>query len=66
VCDACGGALIQRHDDDEAIAENRIDVYKEQTSPLEEYYRKAGVLTEFDGMNGVARIFEALCKLLEA
>jgi adenylate kinase len=65
-CDIDGGELIQRSDDNEDVAENRIDVYNEQTSPLIAYYRESGILTEFDGMNGVVRNFDALGKLLEA
>jgi adenylate kinase len=49
VCDLDGAALIQRVDDSAATAENRIDVYNEQTKPLVEYYAKAGVLVEMDG-----------------
>jgi adenylate kinase len=65
-CDACGEALIQRPDDTEAVAENRIDVYNEQTLPLVEYYRKAGILTELDGMGPIADKLDAMGKLLEA
>jgi adenylate kinase len=66
VCDNGCGALIQRPDDNEDVAENRIDVYNEQTLPLVEYYREAGILTEFDGMNGVEHNFAELGRLLEA
>jgi len=66
VCDLDGGELIQRHDDNEDVAENRIDVYNEQTLPLVTYYREAGILTEVDGMDDVRRKFDVLGKLLEA
>ncbi|MDR1293035.1 MAG: adenylate kinase [Clostridiales Family XIII bacterium] len=65
-CDVCGGKLIQRPDDTEAVAENRIDVYNEQTLPLVEYYRKAGTLTELDGMGPVAEKLDEMGKLIEA
>ena len=46
VCDKCGGALIQRSDDNEATILNRLKVYREQTSPLKAYYRERGKLRE--------------------
>ncbi|MDX9708860.1 MAG: adenylate kinase [Trichloromonas sp.] len=50
VCDACGGELLQRDDDREETIRRRLDVYGDQTSPLIDYYRNAGLLTEVDGM----------------
>ena len=50
--DACrdvGGELIQRDDDNEETIANRLKVYKEQTEPLIEYYRNAGLLRTVDG-----------------
>lgn len=40
VCDKCGGELIQRKDDTQETVENRINVYREQTEPLIDYYTK--------------------------
>jgi adenylate kinase len=53
VCDVCGGKVKARTDDTEETAKNRIDVYEEQTKPLVDYYRNAGLLTEFDGTEPV-------------
>lgn len=39
-CDKCGGELYQRSDDNETVIRNRLQVYKTQTEPLVEYYRK--------------------------
>ena len=41
-CDECGGALIQRADDNEETIRNRIRVYKEQTQPVIDYYLEKG------------------------
>ena len=41
-CDECGGALIQRADDNEETIRNRISVYKEQTQPVIDYYLEKG------------------------
>jgi adenylate kinase len=53
VCDVCSGKVVTRADDTEETARNRIEVYEEQTQPLVEYYRSAGLLTEFDGTEPV-------------
>lgn len=49
VCDACGGELYQRDDDNPETVRNRLKVYWDQTSPLIDYYRQQGVLVEVDG-----------------
>ncbi len=43
VCDKCGGQLYQRSDDNPEVIKKRLDVYKQQTIPLLEYYRKKQV-----------------------
>ncbi|NLF94704.1 MAG: adenylate kinase [Oligosphaeraceae bacterium] len=45
LCDRCGSALIQRSDDSEETALDRLRVYDQQTAPLIDYYRKTGKLT---------------------
>lgn len=49
VCDNCGGELYQRDDDTEATVRNRLEVYRNQTEPLIDYYDKAGVVARIDG-----------------
>ena len=53
-----------RADDNEDTIRERQRVYREQTAPLIDYYRKRGRLTEIDGMGAVEeverRIEEAL------
>jgi adenylate kinase len=44
-CDACGGALAQRADDEEATVRRRLAVYARDTRPLIDYYRGRGLLT---------------------
>lgn len=48
-CDACGGELYQRNDDNEATVRNRLDVYRGQTEPLISYYEDRGVLLRVAG-----------------
>ena len=44
ICDVCGTPLIQRGDDTEATAINRLSVYDSQTAPLLEFYKERGLL----------------------
>jgi adenylate kinase len=60
VCDVDGSELYQRDDDKAETVQNRIRVYMEQTSPLIEYYRKAGLLVEIDGTQAIEQVSEDL------
>jgi adenylate kinase len=62
VCDACGGALKIRHDDEEATIHARLDVYERHTAPLLEYYRKRGVLRDIDGSKAPAEVSRSVLK----
>jgi len=65
VCDTCGGALIQRDDDQEETIRKRLQVYADQTSPLISYYRETGVLIELDGMQPISQVQEKMLSLLQ-
>ena len=61
VCDKCGGEVIQRADDNESTIRNRLSIFHEQTAPLIEYYKKAGILVSVDatvGKDSVLKIVE--------
>ena len=65
ICDVCGAELIQRTDDNEETARNRIDVYNAQTKPLVDYYKEAGVIADIDGAQGLEPTFAAIVAALE-
>ncbi len=48
-CMDCGGPLFQREDDREETVRKRLKVYQQQTKPVKEYYKRLGILKEFDG-----------------
>jgi adenylate kinase len=48
VCDTCGGEVYTRDDDREEAVAKRLEVYREQTAPLIDYYRKKGLLIDVD------------------
>ncbi len=45
-CDRCGGELYQRADDNPTTIKKRLEIYLKETSPLIDYYKKAGKLVE--------------------
>lgn len=44
ICDKCGSPLVQRDDDTLERAKNRLEVYKKETAPVADYYKKTGAL----------------------
>jgi adenylate kinase len=65
VCDACGGDLFQRDDDNEDTVRNRLAVYRRQTEPLIGYYHDRGVLaTVFGGGRTPAQVYADVEQLL--
>jgi adenylate kinase len=56
VCDRCGGELYQRDDDNEETIKKRLKVYFAETSPLIDYYTRAGKLLEIDGEGGTDEV----------
>ena len=48
MCDKCGGEIYQRDDDNEEVVNRRLKVYKEQTYPLIDYYRRIDLLKDVD------------------
>ena len=64
ICDACGGELVQRADDNIETVTNRIDVYEAQTKPLVDYYEKAGNIAHIDGATGLDNVFANIVKAL--
>ncbi len=64
VCDLCGGKLIQREDDKEEVVRRRYRVYKEQTSPLVEFYQKRNKLIRLDASQDIQEVNKRLLEVL--
>ena len=45
ICDICGAPLSTRIDDSEETIKNRLEVYRENSKDLIEYYKEKGALT---------------------
>ncbi|GHU80664.1 adenylate kinase [Spirochaetia bacterium] len=58
VCDDCGGEVYTREDDREEAIAKRLEVYRDQTEPLINYYRGKGLLTDVDARPGVDAVVE--------
>ena len=59
-CEACGGELYQREDDRPEAIGKRLETYFEETEPLVDYYRQAGILREVDGEGTVDKVRTAI------
>jgi adenylate kinase len=60
------GKTSGRHDDiDEEVIRKRFAVYKNETSPVAEYYRKSGKFQSIKGEGSLEEIFNALCKAID-
>ncbi|MGE4571410.1 MAG: adenylate kinase [Candidatus Izemoplasmatales bacterium] len=58
VCDVCGHSLIQRKDDLKESVLNRLQIYKNKTQPLLDYYENKDLLLVIDGENPSDQVFE--------
>lgn len=64
-CDDCDVALQKRKDDSEEVVKNRLEVYKNQTEPLIDYYNNKSILKDIDGEREIAAIFADLVSLAQ-
>ena len=64
-CDDCGGELIQRDDDTEEVARNRLEVYAAQTEPLEHFYWERGLLRDVEATGSPDEVFDSAKGVLE-
>jgi adenylate kinase len=65
ICDACGGELYHRDDDNEDTVRSRLQVYKDQTEPLVDFYQKQGKLIAVDGTGKVDDIFTHVVEVVK-
>ncbi len=66
LCDKCGTKLQKRKDDTEEVVKNRLNVYKEQTQPLQDYYKNQSLLKGVNGEREISTIFDDLVSLLDS
>lgn len=63
-CSVDGSELIERPDDTEAVAQERVAVYLDRTLPVLDYYRERGLVTEIDGEQDIDGVREQIVATL--
>ena len=58
------GATSGRSDDTDEVIEHRLDVYREQTQPLIDYYSGRGLLVRIDATPSPDEVFDAIVDAL--
>jgi adenylate kinase len=65
-CLKCGGRLVQRADDNQAVVIERLKVYHRQSEPLVEYYRVRPTFRSIDGAQAPDRVAADLAAAIAA
>ena len=64
-CESCGGELVQRADDKEETIGRRLEVYRNETAPLVDYYRELGKLKVVQADGSFDEVYARLVSALE-
>ncbi|GMO46270.1 MAG: adenylate kinase [Termitinemataceae bacterium] len=64
VCDKCGGSVYTRDDDKPESVKKRLEVYRNQTQPLIEYYHGKKLLLDIDASGKVDLVFDEFKKVI--
>ena len=65
-CRNCGGSLVQRSDDDDAVVRERLKIYQRQTKPLVDYYQARPTFRSVDGLQPPDRVAADLAAAIAA
>jgi len=65
VCDVCGGEVVQRNDDKAEVIGTRLKAYEDYTSPLKEFFKKAGKYIELDGNRDAEEVYRDIEKIVK-
>lgn len=63
-CDVCATSLVQRDDDKPEVIRRRLEVYREKTQPLLDFYEKKGKIKTIRGDIDLAQLPAALKRVL--
>ncbi len=63
-CERCNGDLYQRNDDRPEAVQKRIYVYREETTPVLDFYRQRGLLSDIPGQDTVDGVFQSIVAAL--
>ena len=65
-CGKCGGALVQRADDNQAVVLERLAVYRRKTMPLLDYYRARPTFRSVNGAQTPDEVASELARAVDA
>jgi adenylate kinase len=65
-CRRCGGVLVQRSDDSDAVVLERLKVYRANTKPLVDFYRSRPTFRSISGAQPPDRVAADLAAAIEA
>ena len=65
ICDECGGELYQRDDDKADTISNRLEVYRNSTEALIDYYRQKDLLKDVDANAQREETLKAMLALIK-
>ena len=66
VCDRCGSnRVVQREDDSEKTARDRIDTYHRETSPVLAFFKEQGLASEVEGLGEISDVAARLRQALQ-
>ena len=60
ICDACGGSVVQRRDDQDSVIMNRLETYEKSTSPLKDFFHAAGTFVRIEGTGSAEEVFSRI------
>ncbi len=64
-CPNCGGALVQRADDNQGVVLERLSVYQRATRPVLEYYRERATFRVVNGAQAPDRVAHELDAMID-
>lgn len=64
ICDKCNSPLIIRQDDNPETIRERLEVFKQSTQPVVDYYAGLGLLKSIDAAQDTEKVYEDIVKEL--
>jgi len=65
ICDKCGNEIIQRDDDNPETVKQRLEIYKQQTQPLIDFYKNLGILKDVNIKSSPKEMVEVILEVLK-
>jgi adenylate kinase len=64
-CDNCGGEVVQRDDDTPQAVRARLDLYRQQTEPLIDWYSSRDLMMVVDGLGSADEVTKRLIDAID-